>query len=179
MRARASEHALVGGSKEKNSQSSCGHTSLKKNKGRSLSTTSSSTAMSIIPADAVAIGVGAFLGASTRYQIGRWAADQIVADPQKFGRFKGCESSIGERIKVFCSRYCSLLTVHDNDVLVFPFFPIQVAHCRNQCRWIFYSGLCYGCSSAHNLIISIIVNVVPNDIGSKDSITTGWLDTTC
>ena len=42
-----------------------------------------------IPNDAVAIGLGACLGAMSRYQVGRWAADYIATDPQKFGRLQG------------------------------------------------------------------------------------------
>lgn len=41
--------------------------------------------------DAVAIGLGAFFGAMSRYQVGRWAADHIATDPQRFGRLQGYE----------------------------------------------------------------------------------------
>jgi fluoride ion exporter CrcB/FEX len=43
----------------------------------------------IIPADAVAIGVGAFLGALSRYQCGRLAAEWIATDPNKLGKLSG------------------------------------------------------------------------------------------
>jgi len=43
----------------------------------------------ILPNDAVAIGVGAFFGAMTRYQVGRWAADYIAKDVEKLGHLQG------------------------------------------------------------------------------------------
>jgi CrcB protein len=42
----------------------------------------------LIPNDAIAIGVGAFLGATTRYQVGRWTADYIATDP-RLARWQG------------------------------------------------------------------------------------------
>ena len=43
----------------------------------------------IIPADAVAIGLGAFAGAISRYQAGRLAAEYIASDPKRFGHLTG------------------------------------------------------------------------------------------
>jgi fluoride ion exporter CrcB/FEX len=43
----------------------------------------------LIPADAVAIGVGAFFGAVSRYQAGRVAAEWIATDPNRLGKFSG------------------------------------------------------------------------------------------
>ena len=43
----------------------------------------------MIPADAVAIGVGAFFGALSRYQAGRVAAEWIANDPNRLGKFAG------------------------------------------------------------------------------------------
>mmetsp|Transcript_8253 Transcript_8253/g.23747 ORF Transcript_8253/g.23747 Transcript_8253/m.23747 type:complete len:164 (-) Transcript_8253:357-848(-) len=43
----------------------------------------------LIPADAVAIGFGAFLGALSRYQAGRLAAEWIASDPSRYGKFTG------------------------------------------------------------------------------------------
>ncbi|KAL7570116.1 hypothetical protein ACA910_017148 [Epithemia clementina (nom. ined.)] len=43
----------------------------------------------IIPADAVAIGLGAFAGAMARYQAGRLAAEYIASDPKRFGHLTG------------------------------------------------------------------------------------------
>jgi CrcB protein len=37
--------------------------------------------------DAAAIGVGAFVGAMARYQVGRCAAEQIAKDPQRLGQW--------------------------------------------------------------------------------------------
>ena len=45
--------------------------------------------MSLIPNDAVAIGLGAFLGAMSRYQAGRLAAEWIATDPNKLARYQG------------------------------------------------------------------------------------------
>ena len=39
--------------------------------------------------DALAIGLGAFLDALSRYQVGRLAADYIATDPQRWGRLQG------------------------------------------------------------------------------------------
>jgi CrcB protein len=47
----------------------------------------------MIPADAVAIGVGAFFGALSRYQAGRLAADYIARDPNRLGKFTGWHTS--------------------------------------------------------------------------------------
>ena len=44
---------------------------------------------SLIPNDAVAIGLGAFFGAMTRYHVGRWAADTIAKDVEKLGHLQG------------------------------------------------------------------------------------------
>ena len=43
----------------------------------------------MIPADALAIGIGAFLGAVSRYQAGRMAAEWIATDPNKLNKFAG------------------------------------------------------------------------------------------
>jgi CrcB protein len=43
----------------------------------------------LIPSDAVAIGLGAFFGAMSRYQAGRVAAERIASDPNRFGKFQG------------------------------------------------------------------------------------------
>jgi fluoride ion exporter CrcB/FEX len=43
----------------------------------------------MIPADAVAIGIGAFFGALSRYQAGRIAAEWIATDPNRLGKFAG------------------------------------------------------------------------------------------
>lgn len=45
--------------------------------------------VSLIPADAVAIGIGAFFGALSRYQAGRLAAEWIATDPNRLGKFAG------------------------------------------------------------------------------------------
>eukprot|EP00977_Amphora_coffeiformis_P013992 scaffold3823_cov195-Amphora_coffeaeformis.AAC.2 len=44
-----------------------------------------------IPHDAVAIGVGAFFGAMSRYQVGRWAADYLAKkkDAEKWRHLQG------------------------------------------------------------------------------------------
>ena len=47
------------------------------------------TGLALIPADAIAIGVGAFFGALARYQVGRVAAEYIANDPTRFGKFTG------------------------------------------------------------------------------------------
>lgn len=39
--------------------------------------------------DAAAVGIGAVLGALSRYQIGRLAADRIAADPKRWGQWTG------------------------------------------------------------------------------------------
>ena len=54
--------------------------------------------MALIPSDAVAIGVGAALGALSRYQAGRMAAEFIATDPNKFSKLSGwhtCGINIG------------------------------------------------------------------------------------
>lgn len=43
----------------------------------------------LLPADAAALGVGAFFGALSRYQCGRLAADWVASDPNRLGRFAG------------------------------------------------------------------------------------------
>jgi len=43
----------------------------------------------LIPNDAVAIGIGACLGALSRYHAGRLAAEWIATDPNKLGKFHG------------------------------------------------------------------------------------------
>ena len=43
----------------------------------------------LIPSDAVAIGVGAFLGAMSRYHTGRLAAEWIATDPKRLGHYQG------------------------------------------------------------------------------------------
>ena len=43
----------------------------------------------LISNDAIAIGLGAFFGAMTRYQVGRLAADYIAKDVEKFGHLQG------------------------------------------------------------------------------------------
>ena len=43
----------------------------------------------LIPADAIAIGIGAFLGALSRYQIGRLATEWISQDPNRWGKLSG------------------------------------------------------------------------------------------
>ena len=43
----------------------------------------------ILPADALAIGVGAFMGAICRYQTGRVAAEYIASDPKRLGHLSG------------------------------------------------------------------------------------------
>jgi len=43
----------------------------------------------MIPADAVAVGFGAFLGALSRYQVGRMAAEWIATDPNRLGKLGG------------------------------------------------------------------------------------------
>ena len=43
----------------------------------------------LIPADAFAIGVGAFFGALSRYQAGRMAAEWIATDPNRLGKLSG------------------------------------------------------------------------------------------
>jgi fluoride exporter len=43
----------------------------------------------IIPSDAVAIGVGAFFGAMSRYQVGRLTGEWIASDPNRLGRYQG------------------------------------------------------------------------------------------
>jgi CrcB protein len=42
-----------------------------------------------LPSDAVAIGVGAFLGAYGRHRVGQAAADWIASDPNRLGRYAG------------------------------------------------------------------------------------------
>ena len=54
--------------------------------------------MALIPSDAVAIGVGAALGALSRYQAGRMAAEFIATDPNKLSKLSGwhtCGINIG------------------------------------------------------------------------------------
>ena len=43
----------------------------------------------MLPADAVALGVGAFFGALSRYQAGRVAAEFIASDPKRYGKLAG------------------------------------------------------------------------------------------
>ena len=43
----------------------------------------------LLPADALALGVGAFFGALSRYQCGKLAADWIASDPARLGKFAG------------------------------------------------------------------------------------------
>lgn len=45
--------------------------------------------ITMIPSDAVAIGIGAFLGAMSRHHIGVAAADWIASNPNRFGGFHG------------------------------------------------------------------------------------------
>ena len=47
----------------------------------------------MIPSDAVALGIGAFLGAFSRYQCGRIAAEWIASDPHRLGKFSGWHTS--------------------------------------------------------------------------------------
>ena len=54
--------------------------------------------MALIPSDAIAIGIGATLGALSRYQAGRMAAEFIATDPNKFSKLTGwhtCGLNIG------------------------------------------------------------------------------------
>lgn len=44
--------------------------------------------MSIITSDAIALGIGAFCGAMSRYQAGKFAAEWIASDPKRLGRFQ-------------------------------------------------------------------------------------------
>ncbi len=41
----------------------------------------------LLPADVMALGVGAFLGALSRYQCGKLATDWIATDPSRLGKF--------------------------------------------------------------------------------------------
>jgi CrcB protein len=43
----------------------------------------------LISSEAVAIGVGAFMGAMSRYQAGRLAGEFIASDPKRFGSLNG------------------------------------------------------------------------------------------
>jgi CrcB protein len=43
----------------------------------------------MIPVDALAIGIGAFFGALSRYQAGRMAAEWIATDPNKWNKLAG------------------------------------------------------------------------------------------
>lgn len=43
----------------------------------------------MFPADVVAIGAGAVLGAMVRYQVGRLAAEYIASDPKRLGHLTG------------------------------------------------------------------------------------------
>jgi CrcB protein len=43
----------------------------------------------LVPADVVALGMGAFLGALSRYQCGKLAADWIASDPNRLGKLTG------------------------------------------------------------------------------------------
>jgi CrcB protein len=43
----------------------------------------------LVPADVVALGMGAFLGALSRYQCGRLATDWIAKDPHRLGKLTG------------------------------------------------------------------------------------------
>lgn len=44
---------------------------------------------SMIPADAVAVGIGAAFGALSRYHAGRIATEWIATDPNRLGKFAG------------------------------------------------------------------------------------------
>lgn len=43
----------------------------------------------MLPMDAVALGVGAFFGALSRYQCGKVAADFVATDPHRLGKLAG------------------------------------------------------------------------------------------
>jgi len=43
----------------------------------------------LVPVDVAALGIGAFVGALSRYQAGRVAADIIATDPKRFGKLAG------------------------------------------------------------------------------------------
>ena len=45
--------------------------------------------VALIPSDAVAVGIGAVLGALSRYQVGRVATEWIASDPSRLGRYSG------------------------------------------------------------------------------------------
>jgi fluoride ion exporter CrcB/FEX len=47
-----------------------------------------------LPSDAVAIGVGAFLGAYSRHRVGQAAAEWIASDPNKLGRYAGWHTAL-------------------------------------------------------------------------------------
>lgn len=52
------------------------------------------TMTGMITYDAVAIGVGAFCGAYSRYQCGRVAAEWIATDPNRLGRFEAWHTAM-------------------------------------------------------------------------------------
>ncbi|KAG7341357.1 CrcB-like domain containing protein [Nitzschia inconspicua] len=43
----------------------------------------------MLPADALALGIGAFFGALSRYQVGQMAAKYIASDPKQYGKLTG------------------------------------------------------------------------------------------
>jgi len=43
----------------------------------------------LVPVDVAALGLGAFVGALSRYQAGKVAADFIATDPKRFGKLAG------------------------------------------------------------------------------------------
>lgn len=43
----------------------------------------------LVPIDVAALGIGAFVGALSRYQAGKIAADFISTDPKRFGKLTG------------------------------------------------------------------------------------------
>ena len=49
---------------------------------------SSSTMTALIPHDAVALGIGAFCGALSRYHAGRLASEWIASDPKRLGQYQ-------------------------------------------------------------------------------------------
>jgi fluoride exporter len=52
------------------------------------------TGLSMIPNDAMAIGIGAFCGAMARHHCGRVAAEWIARDPQKWGKVQGWHTAM-------------------------------------------------------------------------------------
>lgn len=45
--------------------------------------------VALVPSEVVAVGVGAVLGAVSRHQAGKLAAEWIASDPQRLGRYQG------------------------------------------------------------------------------------------